>query len=137
MEKLKRTFIPLLEESVVDCLTIIAGTKLDLVATKGRQVKSSEGFELAEQLYTTQVEMALKKNLKTHLKGIDPKKLYFETSAKTNVGIEEMFEHIQTIFLPHLKKSMPKRGSIVTKSAAGVTVINSEPPAGRRRCCGN
>ena len=130
LDKLIETFIPLLEDSVTNCLTLVAGTKLDLVDTKGRQIKSSQGEELAEELYRTQLESA-KGVQDTCLKGLDPKRLYFETSAKTGEGVGGLFEHAQSVLLPLLRKTMPKG----TKSSSKITVLNSEPPAGKSRCC--
>ena len=46
--KLQEVFIPLLEDSVDTCLTVVVGTKLDLVPVEGRQVKTTEGQQLAE-----------------------------------------------------------------------------------------
>nr|ABD65438.1 Rab20-like [Suberites domuncula] len=135
LTKLKETFIPLLEDSVYDCLTIVTGTKQDLVSSQGRQVKSSEGVELAEQLYTTQLQ-ALRGSQNSFLKGLDPKKLYIETSSKTGEGVQELFDQIRSIVLPHLRKTIPKSGKTSVKSSDGVTVLNSEPPAGKSRCCG-
>lgn len=131
--KLKETFIPLLEESVTNCLTIVAGTKLDLVASKGRQIKASEGEQLAEELYRTQLESA-KGAKDSCLKGLDPRRLYFETSAKTGGGVSELFGHAQNILLSLLRKTVPK-GTKKTKQVNEITVLNSEPPAGRSRCC--
>ena len=132
LSKLREVFIPLLEDSVTNCLTVVAGTKSDLIDTMGRQVKSSEGENLAEQLYQSQLESA-RGMQNTCLKGLDPKQLYFETSSKTGDGVSDLFEHVQSILLPHLKKTVPK----TTKSAKSdkITVLNSEPPAGKSRCC--
>ena len=85
LTKLKEIFIPLLEDSVTNCLTVIAGTKRDLIDTDGRQVKTSEGEDLAEQLYQRQLESA-RGMQDTCLKGLDPRQLYFETSSKTGEG---------------------------------------------------
>ncbi len=133
LKRLKETFIPLLEESVTNCLTIVAGTKLDLVPSKGRQIKASEGEQLAEELYNTQLESA-KGAQDTCLKGLDPRRLYFETSAKTGGGVSELFEHAQNILVSLLCKTVPRR-SKKTKQTNEITVLNSEPPAGKSRCC--
>ena len=132
LSKLREVFIPLLEDSVTNCLTIVAGTKSDLIDTQGRQVKTSEGEDLAEQLYQRQLESA-RGMQNTCLKGLDPRQLYFETSSKTGDRVGELFEHIQSILLPHLRRTVPK----TSKSAKSdkITVLNSEPPAGKSRCC--
>ncbi len=103
------------------------------MATKGRQIKASEGEQLAEELYRTQLESA-KGAKDTCLKGLDPRRLYFETSAKSGDGVSELFGHAQNILVSLLRKTAPK-GSKKTKQTSDMTVLNSEPPAGKSRCC--
>ena len=105
LQKLQEVFIPLLEDSVDSCLAVVVGTKLDLVSTKGRQVKSSEGRELAESQHDILLERALKTNPDSYLKNVQGRKLYFETSAKSGEGVTELFDCIQSIILPQLEKA--------------------------------
>lgn len=135
LQKLRETFIPLLEDSVTNCLTIVAGTKLDLVDTKGRQIKASEGEDLAVELHRTQLESAGSQS--TCLKGLDSRRLYFETSSKTGEGVSELFEHAQSILLPLLRKTVPKGPTKSSAAAGKINVLNSEHTAGRSRCCSN
>ena len=58
MNKLNEIFIPLLADSVESCLTIVVGTKLDLVESEGHQVKDSEGQELAVEQLASHLEGA-------------------------------------------------------------------------------
>lgn len=141
MDKLNEIFIPLLADSVDSCLTVVVGTKLDLVSSEGRQVKESEGRELAEQQLAFYLERAQKTNPNSYLKDIDGKKLYFETSAKDNIKINELFEKIQSIVLPQLQKLAP------TKEGRAKSIRLDDPiPSkgkgghgqgrGSGRCCG-
>lgn len=114
--KLREIFIPLLQDSVDNCLTVVVGTKLDLLDTEAeqeqRQVRSSEGIELAVQQHQFQLQRALKHNPNTFLKNIDGSKLYYETSSKTGKGVDKLFEDIQCMLLADLDKtgsSLPKK----------------------------
>ena len=139
LEKLQEVFIPLLEDSVDTCLTVVVGTKLDLVPVEGRQVKTTEGQELAEEQHRKQVEHALKFNPNSYLKNVQGKKLYFETSAKSGHGVTELFDHIQRILLPQLEKasgSHPKKN--VGKGDRLIRLDGSnlnEPPPRGGSCC--
>ena len=142
LDKLNEIFIPLLADSVQSCLTVVVGTKLDLVSSEGRQVKSSEGEALAEQQLAYHVEQAKKANPHTYLKDLDGKKLYFETSAKDGVGIDELFEKIQSIIIPQLEKVAPQ----TSKEGRAKSIRLDEPvpskskaaatrSGGSGRCC--
>ena len=80
LQKLNEVFIPLLEDSVDSCLTVVVGTKLDLVASRGRQVKSSEGRELAEQELQRQIDRAVRTNPNSYLKNVQVSFLPFNHS---------------------------------------------------------
>lgn len=144
LERLREVFIPLLEDSVDTCLTVIVGTKLDLVPAEGRQVKVSEGQELAEIQHKKQVERALRSNPNTYLKNVQGKRLYFETSSKSGEGVTELFDHIQRLVLPQLEKAS---GSYSTKAASQGTKdrsirldasnVNEPPPRGGPCCRSN
>ena len=144
LERLREVFIPLLEDSVDTCLTVIVGTKLDLVPAEGRQVKVSEGQELAEIQHKKQVEHALRSNPNTYLKNVQGKRLYFETSSKSGEGVTELFDHIQRLVLPQLEKAS---GSYPTKAAGQGTKdrsirldasnVNEPPPRGGPCCRSN
>ena len=145
LEKLQEVFIPLLEDSVSNdnCLTVIVGTKLDLVSSEGRQVKTNEGIELAERQHRAQTERALNVDPNSFLKDIDGKTLYFETSAKSGSGVEELFDRIKSIILAQLEKTAsrePAGGSKYRgkKSAdKPVRLEDTDGVAGNRsgRCC--
>lgn len=143
LDKLNEIFIPLLADSVQSCLTVVVGTKLDLVASEGQQVKSSEGQQLAEQQLAFHLERAQQTNPDSYLKDIDGRKLYFETSAKDDVGISELFEKIQGIVIPQLQKVAPPTA---TKEGRAKSIKLDEPlprkdksaPRGNSgRCCGS
>ena len=123
---------------------MVVGTKVDLVASKGRQVKTSEGEDLAERQLAYHLEQAKKTNPHSYLKDLDSKKLYFETSAKDGVGIEELFEKIQSIVIPQLEKVAPPTSKerraksirldepVPCKNKAGAATHSR----GSGRCCG-
>lgn len=143
LDKLNEIFIPLLADSVQSCLTVVVGTKLDLVESEGRQVKTSEGQELAVRQLAYHLEQAQKTNPDSFLKHIDGKQLYFETSAKDDVGITELFEKIQSIIIPQLQKVAP---AAATKEGRAKSIKLDEPlprkeKVARRgnsgRCCGS
>ena len=122
------------------CLTIVVGTKVDLV--ESRQVKTSEGQALAEQQLAFHLERALKTNPDSYLKDIDGKKLYIETSAKSGEGVNELFEKIQSILIPQLEKVAPP----TAKGGRGKSIRLDDPIPSKSkaaahqgssgRCCG-
>ncbi len=144
LEKLRSVFIPLLEDSVDACLPMVVGTKLDLVGTRGRQVKSNDGRELAVEELQTFLTRALKSNPNSYLKGVDGRKLYFETSAKTGEGVSELFEYIQSIVLPQLEKvpqsrktkSPSVKGAKPQERSIRLDTDHSSPMEPRSKCCG-
>ena len=103
--KLRDIFIPLLQDSVDNCLTVVVGTKLDLLETEEREVRRSDGEELAIQQHQFQLERALKHTPNTFLKDLDGSKLYYETSSKTGKGVDKLFEDIQRTLLADLEKA--------------------------------
>lgn len=138
--KLRDIFIPLLQDSVDNCLTVVVGTKLDLLETEGRQVRRSEGVELAVQQHQFQLQRALKHNPQTFLKDIDGSKLYYETSSKTGSGVDSMFEEIKTTLLADLEKaSTSSAKKPATKGGASLQLgdgTGSAATTGSKSCCG-
>ena len=126
------------------CLTVIVGTKLDLVPVEGRQVKMSEGQELAETQHRKQVERALRSNPNSYLKNVQGKRLYFETSSKSGDGVTELFDHIQRLVLPQLEKASggnPKKGAGQGAKERSIRLdasnVNDPPPRGGPCCRSN
>ena len=103
-KKLQEIFIPLLQDSVDNCLTVVVGTKMDLLDEEKnvRQVRRSEGVNLALCQHKFQLERALKHSPNTFLKDVDGSKLYYETSSKTGKGVDQLFGDIQCMLLDHL-----------------------------------
>ena len=105
-----------------------------------RQVRSSEGVELAVQQHHFQLQRALKHTPDTYLKGIEGSKLYYETSAKTGKGVERLFEDIQCMVLEQLDKSgaSPSRQKSQGKGGAGKVVdleARTESTGGTKSGC--
>ncbi len=144
--KLREIFIPLLQDSVNSCLTVVVGTKQDLLESEAeeRQVRSSEGIELAQQQHRFQLQRALKSNPNTFLKDIDPSKLYYETSSKTGKGVDRLFEDIQCMLLNDLEKvgtaSAAKGAKVKPGAKDGVVRLgDGDPPRQTgegKTCCG-
>lgn len=139
--KLREIFIPLLQDSVDNCLTVVVGTKRDLLETGERQVRTSEGIELAVQQHQFQLQRALKHNPNTFLKDIDGSKLYYETSSKTGMGVDNLFEDIQCMLLADLEKAAtPSRKSKVKGGSGDKVVQLGDRVDGtverRSTCCG-
>ena len=138
LNKLREIFIPLLQDSVDNCLTVVVGTKKDLLESEQRQVRSSEGMELAAQQHQFQLQRALKHNPNTYLKDIDASKLYYETSSKTGDGVGRLFEDIQAILLADLEKDGTPAGK---KSKDKVLNLGDQPERGaaggppNKSCC--
>ena len=112
------------------CLTVIVGTKLDLVASDGRQVQAVEGYELARKEHAKQVENSSDPD--TFLKALDTKLLYIETSSKTGEGVDKLFETIRSILLPQLQKTAGE------KKAAGsqpIQLSEVKKPPKDSKCC--
>ena len=101
----------------------MVGTKLDLVESEGRQVKASEGQELAAEQLAFHLERAQRSNPDSYLKDIDGTKLYFETSSLTGEGVTELFEKIQSIILPQLQKVAPP----ASKEGRGKSIRLDDP----------
>jgi Ras-related protein Rab-20 len=99
VSKLREVFIPLLHDSVESCLTVVVGTKMDSATGPDREVKVSEGRQLAEDEHRKQIERATMRDPDTYLQSVPSKKLYFETSAKTGEGVPELFHFIQTTLI--------------------------------------
>ena len=125
--KLSEVFIPLLEEASGTCLSIVVGTKVDLVTQ--RQVKTEEGIALASKQHERQKSRALAQDPNSYLQHVNGKQLYFETSAKVDIGVSELFDAIQKIVLSQLEKNVKPK----TKD----TNVNLESTDGgqRRSCC--
>ena len=105
LERLEQTFIPLLEEQAPMCLTVVVGTKLDLVKSAGRELGSSEGKSLAIRQHQRQLERALRSNPNSFLTKVQGHESYFETSSKTGEGVTDLFQYIERIILIQLQKS--------------------------------
>ena len=137
--KLREIFIPLLQDSVDNCLTVVVGTKVDLLETDGRQVRTSEGVELAVQQHEFQLQRALKHDPNTYLKDLDGSKLYYETSSKTGANVDELFADVQRMLLANFEKvpgttskKSAKSGEKVVQLGEGASTSNT----GSKSCCG-
>ena len=150
LDQLQRVFIPLLEEQASSCMIVVVGTKLDLVKSKGREIGASEGRALAESQHQKHLAKALESNPNTFLQKIDPKELYFETSAKTGDGVSTMFGCVERILLGQLKQSSnsatgsaggasgkARAGSRLGKPAENTISLDDERPPSERQgqCC--
>lgn len=134
--KLREIFIPLLQDSVDNCLTVVVGTKVDLLETDGRQVRTSEGVELAVQQHEFQLQRALKHDTNTYLKSLDGSKLYYETSSKTGANVDELFADVQRMLLATFEKVS---GTTSKKPAKGVVQLGEGALASNtasKPCCG-
>ena len=123
---------------------MVVGTKVDLLNEDAdkRQVRSSEGVELAVRQHDFQVQRALKHTPNTYLKDIEGSKLYYETSAKTGKGVDRLFEDIQCMVLDQLDKSgaSPSKKRAQTKGNGGKVVDLEDGAYGRdgdqrKGCC--
>ena len=149
LERLQKTFIPLLEEQAGTSMIVVVGTKLDLVPSKGRQVGVSDGQTLAREQHQKQLARALEQNSNSFLNAIDPKDLYFETSSKTGEGVSELFDYMQRILLAQLRKTSPpdgsqkrvRTGSKMGKPCENVIRLDNPPgplpPSQQSGCCKN
>ena len=146
-QKLQEIFIPLLQDSVDNCLTVVVGTKVDLLESEQREVRFSEGVELAVQQHNFHLQRALKHNPNTFLKDIDGSKLYYETSSKTGKGVDGVFEDIQCMLLADLEKTKcsskksQSKGGAGTSSGGKVLHLGDQTDGGggerRGGCCGS
>lgn len=140
-KKLQEIFIPLLQDSIDNCLTVVVGTKVDLLDEERevRQVRSSEGVNLAICQHQFQLERALKHSPNTFLKDIDGSKLYFETSAKTGRGVDQLFADIQCMLLDQLDKGGAAAKKKAQGKGGGGRVVNLEDCGSRdtdkKSCC--
>jgi len=90
------------------CDIYIVGTKADMVAT-----------DASRKLPDDVKEYSLKIGAK-----------FFETSAKTGAGIEELFQDIADVFV---RKESSPNGSSHVKGNANVTTVSTPPE--KKRCC--
>ena len=151
LEKLEQVFIPLLEEQAPTCFTVVVGTKLDLINSKGREIGSSEGKSLAVRQHQRQLERALRSNPNTFLVKVQSHESYFETSSKTGAGVTDLFQYIERIVLIQLQKSgvSPGGGDTSEKNRRGSSRarpdstirLDNPPPANAQPpqsgCCKN
>lgn len=128
--KLREIFIPLLQDSVDNCLTVVVGTKKDLLESQEREVRTSEGVELAVQQHQFQLQRALKHNPNTFLKDLDGSKLYYETSSKTGDGVNRLFEDIQCTLLADLEKATGGKKSTVKSPKDKVVQLHGDQTDG-------
>ena len=132
LSRLQEVFIPLLHDSVRSCLTVVVGTKLDLASSGSRQVKSSDGRQLAEEQHRQMSERAVARDPNSYLVNVSAKKLYFETSAKSGEGILGIFEFIQSVVVPELEK---QGGGEVRKKNRSITIGESDGTHAGPKCC--
>jgi Ras-related protein Rab-20 len=121
-------------------MTVVVGTKLDLVKSQGRQIGASEGRSLAVSQHQAQLDRAVKANPSTHLLKIQGNESYFETSAKTGEGVTELFQYIERISLIQLQKA-GVNANRSGRSSEGATIQldnrPSEQPNQSKGCCKN
>lgn len=125
-EKLQQVFIPLLEQQAPTCMTVVVGTKLDLIKSQGRQIGASEGKSFAVLQHNKQLEKALEQNPSSFLSKVQGNESYFETSSKTGEGVTELFQYIERIILVQLQKTQPS--STNTQSSKTRTASKSGKP---------
>ena len=144
LDQLQRVFLPLLEQQAPSCMTVVVGTKLDLVKSKGREIGASDGRSLAQNQHQKQMSKALESNPNSFLKKLDPQELYFETSSKTGDGVSALFSYIERILLGQLQQTHPsgssKRDRSVSKlskpSENTIKLDDPTPPSQQQsQCC--
>jgi Ras family len=109
-------FVPLLQCALDSCLNIVVGTKLDLVASKGRAVEAADGLKLARELNP----------------GTDCQS-YFETSSLTGDNVNEVFEFI---FKTCLMKADKDNEKIQQQQTGGSTIkLHNPVESNKSSCC--
>ena len=78
-------FVPLLQAALDNCVVVVVGTKLDLVATGNRAVERADAVALAQELNAASTGKH------------EP---YFETSSLTGDNVQAVFEYIFNNCLP-------------------------------------
>ena len=86
-------------------MTVVVGTKLDLVQTNGRQVAASEGKSFAIMQHQKQLDRANKETPNAYLAKVQGHESYFETSSKTGEGVTELFQYVERNMLAYLQKT--------------------------------
>ena len=103
-------------------------------------MKSSEGRQLAEEEHRKQIDRAKVKDPSTYLQSVPSKNLYFETSAKSGEGVDELFHFIQSTLTVELeresygKSGRGKKGSTMDRP---ITLRDGNVSREGGKCCGN
>ena len=149
LEKLQQVFIPILEQQAPTCMTVVVGTKLDLIKSQGRQIGASEGKSFAVLQHKKQLEKALLQNPSSFLAKVQGHESYFETSSKTGEGVTDLFRYIERIILAQLQKTQPSstttqssKTRTASKSGKPESIIRLDdppppPPSQESACCKN
>eukprot|EP00057_Strongylocentrotus_purpuratus_P032850 XP_789105.1 PREDICTED: ras-related protein Rab-20 [Strongylocentrotus purpuratus] len=126
-ELLQERYIPLLESAKEDCLLCVTGMKSDLVNSNTRQVAQGEAKEFAYRLNASRFQ---------EIKRKDPSRKipvpFFETSSKTGVNVDEVFEYIFTSILPRTGENVPQKKDTVDMSGDSE---RSKEALKKKGCC--
>lgn len=95
-ESLWARFTPMLSAANDDCIRVVVGTKMDLLPSGQREIKLEEGQNLAREL-NNHIDLSGAAQLP-----------YFETSSKSGVGVNEVFEYIFQHCLPLSEQQQKK-----------------------------
>ena len=122
-------------------MPVVVGTKADLVKERGRQVGMSDAKSFTSVQHDRHLQRALANNPNSFLAKINPKQSYFETSAKTGDGVNELFQYLQNILIAQLQKTGGGASTSTGKERAGsrsgrptekVIKLDEPPPPGQR-----
>ncbi|XP_065665783.1 ras-related protein Rab-20 [Hydra vulgaris] len=94
-EAIDTKFVPLLSSVSENCLIVLAGTKLDLLNSSSVN-NSNQRAVLPEEARAKSLELTQRFNSPVHPKGKLP---VFETSAKENIQVHELFEFVFDILV--------------------------------------
>lgn len=138
MDKLQEIFIPLLEQQAPNCMTVVVGTKLDLVKSEGRQIGTSEARSFAIMQHQKQLDRSLRENPGTFLNKVQGHESYFETSSKTGEGVTELFQYVERNMLIYLQKTVgakPKTRPVSSEQTIRLDQAQQPPAAQSSGCC--